>query len=84
MARMRALEGGRYLLRSTNTGISAVIDPAGRVVARGPQFEPAVVTAAVTPQAGATPWVRFGNALALGLCLVMVLGLLLHGRTHPA
>jgi apolipoprotein N-acyltransferase len=84
MARMRALEGGRYLLRSTNTGISAVIDPAGRVVARGPQFEPAVVTATITPQAGATPWVRFGNALALGLCLVMVLGLLLHGRAPHA
>jgi apolipoprotein N-acyltransferase len=81
MARMRAVEAGRYLLRSTNTGISAVITPGGAVVARGPQFKPAVVSATVRAHAGATPYVRFGNALAIGACLLVILGAVLHGRS---
>lgn len=74
MARFRALEAGRYLLRSTNTGITAAVDPAGRVIARGPQFEPVVVSATVQPREGATPWVRFGNwpvLLASALLLLL-------------
>ncbi|MGH8596232.1 MAG: apolipoprotein N-acyltransferase, partial [Gammaproteobacteria bacterium] len=43
IARMRAIETGRYLLRATNTGISAIIDHRGRVVARSPQFASVVV-----------------------------------------
>ena len=39
MARFRALESGRFMLRSTNTGITAVIDPHGRVVRQGAQFK---------------------------------------------
>ncbi|MEE8342847.1 MAG: apolipoprotein N-acyltransferase [Gammaproteobacteria bacterium] len=61
MARMRALETSRYLLRATNTGISALIDPKGRVVALAPQFEAAVVEGTIIPLAGATPYVRFGD-----------------------
>ena len=37
MARMRAVENNRWLLRDTNTGITAVIDPYGRVVAEAPR-----------------------------------------------
>lgn len=36
---LRGVEQGRWLLRATNTGISAVIDARGRIVARGPMFE---------------------------------------------
>ena len=61
MARMRALETGRYMLRATNTGISAIIDHRGRIVQRSPQFEVATVTADIQPRAGATPYVRWGN-----------------------
>jgi apolipoprotein N-acyltransferase len=61
MARMRARETERYLLRATNTGISAIIDDGGRIVARSPQFEVATVTHAVQPRSGATPYVRWGN-----------------------
>ena len=61
MARFRALESGRFMLRSTNTGITAVIDPRGTIVGQGEQFKAVVVTATVQPRTGATPWVRFGN-----------------------
>lgn len=61
MARMRARETGRYLLRATNTGVSAVIDPAGGLLATGPQFATDIVHATVRPLTGATPYVRGGN-----------------------
>ena len=49
IARMRALETGRYLLRATNTGISALIGPGGDILARSPAFEQHVLSGAVTP-----------------------------------
>ncbi|MBM4220597.1 MAG: apolipoprotein N-acyltransferase, partial [Gammaproteobacteria bacterium] len=73
MARFRALEAGRYMLRSTNTGITAIIDAQGRVTGRGKQFGVAVVTGRAQPQTGATPWVRFGNAPVLSACLLLLL-----------
>ncbi len=62
IARMRARETGRWLLRATNTGISAVIDERGRVRARSPQFAPALLQAEVVPRRGATPYVRWHDA----------------------
>jgi apolipoprotein N-acyltransferase len=73
MARFRALESGRYMLRSTNTGITAIIDARGRVVERGQQFGVAVVTGSAQPFSGATPWVRFGNMPVLAACLLLLL-----------
>lgn len=61
MARMRARETGRYLLRATNTGVSAIIAPDGRLLATAPQFATYSVRAAVQPLTGATPYVRAGN-----------------------
>ncbi|MDP6674422.1 MAG: apolipoprotein N-acyltransferase, partial [Gammaproteobacteria bacterium] len=61
IARMRALETGRFMLRTTNTGITAIISPSGTIVARAPQFEPYVLSGAIQPYAGSTPYVRFGN-----------------------
>jgi apolipoprotein N-acyltransferase len=68
---MRAKETQRYLLRATNTGISAIIAPSGAILARTPLFEKAVLTAEVTPLAGATPYVRLGNAAAVGIALLL-------------
>ena len=62
MSRMRAKETGRPMLRATNTGISAIIDHEGNIVEQGPQFETAVVSSAVIPMRGATPYVLLGNA----------------------
>jgi apolipoprotein N-acyltransferase len=77
---MRALETGRYLLRATNTGISAVIDRRGTIMARSPQFEAHALIAQATPYHGATPYVRFGNApVVVGLIFMLGLGATLEG-----
>ena len=61
MARMRALETGRPMLRAANTGPSAAIDHRGEVFARSPQFETHLLRTQVQPMQGATPYVRTGN-----------------------
>jgi len=73
MARLRAKETGRPLLRATNTGISAIIDHKGRIVEQGPQFEIAVIRGAVVPMQGATPYVLLGNTPVIILSLVSLL-----------
>ena len=62
MARLRALESGRPMLRAANTGPSAVIDHRGEVTVHSRQFETAVLRATVQPMQGATPYVRWGNS----------------------
>jgi apolipoprotein N-acyltransferase len=73
IVRLRAVETGRSLLRATNTGISAIVDPRGRIVARTKQFQTAVLTGTVQPMRGATPYVRFGNyPVIVGLTLLLL------------
>ncbi|MDH3533500.1 MAG: apolipoprotein N-acyltransferase, partial [Gammaproteobacteria bacterium] len=72
IARMRALEVGRFAIRSTNTGISAFIDANGKLLQTGSQFEPQVMTAAVQPRQGLTPYAATGNRLVIGLCLLII------------
>ena len=87
IAQVRAAEAGRYLLRATNTGVTAVVDDAGRVEATLPQFEPAVLKATVRGFEGATPYARVGNwavvLLAIGAVLARLsplVGLASFGR----
>ncbi|MFA7387144.1 MAG: apolipoprotein N-acyltransferase [Thiohalobacteraceae bacterium] len=80
MARMRALETGRFLLRATNTGISAIIGPDGKLRERGPQFETLVVRGEIEPRSGATPYVRWGNwPVVIAATLVIALSLVWRG-----
>jgi len=79
MARLRAKETGRPMLRATNTGISALIDHTGRIITRSAQFEEAVVTGEVTPRKGATPYVLLGNTPVV---MLSVLGLLAASLTR--
>ncbi len=69
IARMRALESGRYMLRATNTGISSIIGPKGEEIAVSPQFETYVLKASVLPMKGATPYVFWGDMMLVLGCL---------------
>lgn len=83
IARMRALETGRMLMRATTNGISAVVDQHGKIVARSPQFASYVLTAEVQPRQGATPYVQLGNwPVLILLFLSAVIMLLLPRVTH--
>ena len=63
-ASMRAIEEGRYLVRAANTGISGIVDPYGRVVARSDLFETAVLTAEVRYIDLRTVYARIGDLFA--------------------
>ncbi len=67
MAQMRALENGRWLLRATNNGVTAIVDPEGRVTARLPQFEADVLRGDFQSMRGVTPYTLFGNTIVLVL-----------------
>ncbi len=73
MVRMRALESGRYFLSGTNNGITAVVNPRGKVVAMAPQFKAVVLRAQVYPMRGLTPWLVIGNRLVLIPCFSVLL-----------
>lgn len=79
IARMRAIETGRDLLRATNTGITAAISYEGKILKRAPQLKVATLSAEVTPRTGATPYVHWRDWPVLGL-IVLGLGLLLFRR----
>ncbi len=57
MAQMRALETGRYLLRATNTGVTAVIGPDGHILSSAALFVRTSLTESFFPMRGATPYV---------------------------
>ena len=75
-ASMRAIENGRYLVRAANTGISGIVDPYGRVVARSDLFAPAVVVGDVRFLRATTVYTRIGDAFAYA-SLALTVGALL-------
>jgi apolipoprotein N-acyltransferase len=82
ISQARALETGRYMLRATNTGMTAIVDERGRVVQAAPQFETASVSGTVQGRTGATPYVRWGNYFVLALCFLMIAAALALARTR--
>ena len=72
MARMRAKESGRYLLRATNTGITAIIDEMGWISSRSEQFKPVALTGKVLLFTGSTPYAKTGNIPVLMLALIIL------------
>ena len=72
-ARLRAIEEGLPVLRSTPTGISALIDADGRLLASVPHLSRGVIEAPLPPAAAPTLFARFGNWLSWGFALLLVL-----------
>lgn len=72
IAQARALETGRWLLRATNTGMTAIIDHKGEVVRQAPQFVATVLEGQAQGFHGETPYVRFGNRATLALAALML------------
>ena len=67
IARMRALENGRWLLRGTNNGVTAIVNAQGKMVDQLPQFEPAVLRGEFAVMQGRTPYSRIGDWPILAL-----------------
>jgi apolipoprotein N-acyltransferase len=85
MARARAIETRRYLVRATNTGLSAVVDPQGNTVLALPAFQVADGEVSVQPMAGVTAYARAGDvpAMAAG-ALMLVAAAVSRGRRGEA
>jgi apolipoprotein N-acyltransferase len=74
ISRMRALEAGRFLVRAANDGITAAINPEGKIVARLAQFQEDVLRTNVQPMTGLTPYARLGNFPVIGgSCLLLAI-----------
>lgn len=69
IARMRAVENRRWLIRSTNDGITAVIDPAGRVDERLPMYQELMAAVHFAFREGTTVYTDVGDWFAWG-CLI--------------
>ena len=86
MARMRAVENDRWLLRDTNTGVTAVIDPYGRVVAKAPRWQRTALQSAYDVEESTTFYTRHGDWFPILCAIITVAGLLLRyfGQTRAA
>jgi apolipoprotein N-acyltransferase len=80
-ARLRAIEQGLPLVRAANTGISAVVDPVGRVVASLPLGTEGVLDSSLPKPLRPTPYARFGDAPA-GLILAIAFFAVIRGRAR--
>src|SRR6202142_3119243 len=82
MARVRAVENRRWLLRDTNNGFTASIDPYGRVIAELPTDVRTELDAPYGFRMGVSPYVRFGDWFAW-LCVIVSLAILIFVGRAP-
>jgi apolipoprotein N-acyltransferase len=73
MARMRALETGRVVLLGGNTGITAIINPLGVIVAAIPPHQSGVLNGKVIPMQGNTPLMRWRYYPLMGIIIILLL-----------
>ncbi len=86
MAKLRAVENRRYLIRAAGTGISAIIDPYGRSVTELEIFKDGIVSGRITPLHTLTIYTRIGDAFAYACVLVALcsLGISLRRSDKPS
>ncbi len=84
ISRMRSIETGRPMLRATNTGMTASIDPHGRVLASLKPFTVGSLDVDVQGMTGLTPYLRFGDATSLAAIALCLLVALFAGRRQRA
>lgn len=73
MARMRALETRRPMIRATNNGVSAFVDHHGQIEKRAEQFVQTNLEGVVQPRSGNTPFMWWGSWPLVVLCGLMLL-----------
>jgi apolipoprotein N-acyltransferase len=81
LSQLRSLETGLPALRATNTGITSVLGPDGKLIQSLPEFTQASLSARVQAYAGKTPYVAWGNFPILSIsCLLLIWGLIRYRR----
>ena len=80
MARLRAVEQRRYLVRASTSGPSAIVDPLGRVHARTVMFTRAVMTGEAAPMTLRTIYADIGDAFAYACVALTVCSMLARAR----
>lgn len=70
MAQMRALETGRYMIRSTNNGISGIINERGEVLVKGDRYKRENITGTVYTASGKTPFLIWYSYPIIGFCFL--------------
>lgn len=74
LAQMRALETGRYMLRTTNTGITAIVAPDGLIINKAPSFKQSVLTGHFFPMGGMTVYARLGDEFIILVLAIIFVG----------
>ncbi len=80
MAIYRAVENGRYLLRSANTGVSMIVDPMGRVLASLGIDEEGILVQTIREVEGQTPYTRSGDTWVIVTAVLLTVAGMVIGR----
>ncbi|MDD1628162.1 MAG: apolipoprotein N-acyltransferase, partial [Methylococcaceae bacterium] len=81
IARMRAMETGRFLLRSTNTGVTAIVAPDGRIISQAPLFKATVLTDRITPMGGMTPYAKLGDKPVIIALIILLFCTIIYAKS---
>ncbi|NCB57070.1 MAG: apolipoprotein N-acyltransferase [Gammaproteobacteria bacterium] len=84
IARMRAIEFGKAVVRATNSGVTVAFDHQGKIIGMLPQFEQKVLRVDVAPTTGVTPYTRWGSLPLIAFCIVaLIIGLWRQNHKRP-
>ena len=83
-SQMRSIETSRWMLRATNTGMTAAIDETGKIVSALPQFTRGALSVMAQPRSGATPYVRWRDWPVIIFCGLIFFASLLFARSKIA